>query len=362
MPAPSRIELRPTVVLLVVAVLATLLSVPAVAEARRSPVGKDPFRPGKKYAGDFPDPTVIRVGGRYYASSTTTDGLNLPTLISANLRIWQARTATTVNPSGDALLHTPVWSARRKRRDGRYTATVWAPSVTRMGPGRYVLAYATRHRGPRHRMCISLATGTSPDGPFTDRSRRPTVCPRRGAIDPQVFRPRRGRPSLVWKVDHHPALILTRKMNRRGTALLRKARTHVLARPAQRWEGRVIENPAMIRYRGRYYLFYSGNGYATSKYAIGYLVCRTQRSGCARPRTRPLLASHARLAGPGGATPFVDRAGRLRLAYHAWRRGAVGYSRARACLRRPAGCGQRRLYVATIRPDHRGRLHVVRRR
>ena len=38
-----------------------------------------------------------------------------------------------------------------------------------------------------------------------------------------------------------------------------------------------------------------------------------------------LLYTGPYLAGPGGATPFVDRPGRLRLAYHAWRTGNVGY-------------------------------------
>jgi beta-xylosidase len=355
--SPSRIS----VVVLVAALTATLLATPALARARR-PVGKDPVRPGMRYHGDFPDPSVIRVGRRYYANSTTTDGLNVPTLISTNIRVWRARTATATDPRGDALLRTASWSAGRQRRDGRFVATVWAPSVTRLGPRRYVLAYATVKRGPRRRMCVSLATAPTPAGPFTDRTRRPTVCPAHGAIDPQVYRPRRGRPWLVWKVDRRPASIRTHAMNRRGTRLLRRARTHVLARAAMRWEGRVIENPAMIRFHGRYYLFYSGNGYATARYAVGYLVCRSDHGGCRRTRSRPLLASHGGLAGPGGATPFVDRAGRLRLAYHAWRRGAVGYSRTHACLRRPAGCGQRRLYIATIRPDHRGRLHVVQRR
>ena len=91
-------------------------------------------------------------------------------------------------------------------------------------------------------------------------------------------------------------------------------------------------------------------------------VCRTIFGDCHRPRKRPLLASHGNLAGPGGAAPFVDRNGRLRLAYHAWRKGQVGYATSPKCKFTKRGCPQRRLYVATVRPDHAGRLTVVRRR
>ena len=74
-----------------------------------------------------------------------------------------------------------------------------------------------------------------------------------------------------------------------------------------------------------------------------------------------LLSTGPYLAGQGGATPFVDRAGRLRLAYHAWRNGQVGYPSTAAACGRAAGCPQRRMYVATLGASGRGKL-VVRRR
>ena len=39
--------------------------------ARPAPVGSDPFRAGTAYSGDFPDPTIMRVGKTFYAYSTT---------------------------------------------------------------------------------------------------------------------------------------------------------------------------------------------------------------------------------------------------------------------------------------------------
>lgn len=45
-----------------------------------------------------------------------------------------------------------------------------------------------------------------------------------------------------------------------------------LFRNDQAWEGGVVEAPFLWKHSGRYYLFYSGNGFGTGQYAIGYAV------------------------------------------------------------------------------------------
>ena len=78
-----------------------------------------------------------------------------------------------------------------------------------------------------------------------------------------------------------------------------------------------------------------------------------------RPSPEPLLATGGRVAGPGGATPFRDLSGRLRLAYAAWDYGNVGYPRTTWCLRTARGCPQRRLHVATLAVGAGGSLSVT---
>ena len=335
-------------------VLGLGLSVPA--EAGPAPVGKDRVVPGKVYGGDFPDPSVLRVGGVYYAYATNTSGLNVPVLFSTNLSSWRAVPGTSTNPTGDALPRTAVWSAGTERSDGRFRATTWAPSVNRLRNGRYVMAYATQVAGQGSKMCISVATSMKAAGPFVDRTTRPTICPPRGAIDPQIWLAPDGRPWIYWKVDRRPAQLYVTRMEPDGTTITNGARnSYALAAVKQSWEGTVVENPSMIRYQGRYYLFYSANAYTTSKYATGYLICKTWYSGCKRAK-KPLLKSKGDVAGPGGATAFTDPLGRLRLGYHAWRKGAVGYSTSTACLQAPAGCGQRRLHVVMLKAAKDGTL------
>ena len=89
------------------------------------------------------------------------------------------------------------------------------------------------------------------------------------------------------------------------------------------WEGFTIENPSMVKYAGRYYLFYSGNysgvtnSAGASPYGTGYAICpQGPRAACIRQTgPAPLLGSNAAESGPGGASPFVDTQGQLRLAY-----------------------------------------------
>jgi hypothetical protein len=121
----------------------------------------------------------------------------------------------------------------------------------------------------------------------------------------------------------------------------------------------VVENPAMIRFHKKLYLFYSANGFGTPRYATGYSICKKVTGRC--KRSGRLLVSNTSLSGPGGATPFLDRSGRLRLAYHAWTAGNVGYPATDACLTSSAGCAQRRMYVATLgRVGKKGHLRVTR--
>jgi beta-xylosidase len=324
------------------------------AEARSSlpaPKGQDPIVAGQPYTGDFPDPWIMRIGPRYYAYSTTSDKINVPMLTSTNLRTWIARPPTADNPRGDALVTPAAWSGSQGP---------WAPSVTRISKHHYVLAYAVQvAAAPGTRMCVSLAHARTPYGPFLDSTTAPTVCLRRGAIDPQVFIAPSGRPWLLWRKDHFPAKLVTQPMNRKATRVRPGVRPRLLAKVSQPWEGSIVENPAMIRYKKRFYLFYSANSYASTRYAIGYLICKSWKGDCHKPRKKPLLASIGAIAGPGGPAPFVNTHGKLRLGYHAWRAGQVGYPSTLDC-QVTATCGQRRLYVANLKVKPGGKLKVSR--
>ena len=321
-------------------------------DARPAPVGSDRFVTGQPYRGDFPDPTVLRVGKVYYAYSTTIASLNMPVMSSRDLVHWRAR--------GEGLMDVASWAASRTV-GGRTRAMTWAPSVARFG-STFVHAYAAPVRGGRQRkMCISTSTSTSPLRGFVDRRRTPLICPRaRGAIDPAFFTGVTGGRYLVWKREQQPdspSHVFISRLSKDGQRVIGSP-THLLT-TKEAWETPLIENPAMIRYRSHYYLFYSGGSYANDSYATGYARCASVTGPCTRVGDQPLLATGGRVSGPGGAMPFVDGNGRLRLAYAAWDLGNTGYPKTAACRRRPAGCPQRKLHLATLGVRADGSLVVA---
>jgi beta-xylosidase len=338
----------------------------ATAPSAEASAGSDRFWAGLEYHGEFGAPSVLRVGSTYYAYATNTDGNNLPLLTSTDLETWTARAAWPVELGfsswrgyNDAMPFPATWAAKLPP-NGK--PGVWSPAVIELG-GQYVDAYAVQMTAKSNRHCLTLATSPLPDGPFLDTSTKPLYCSSdpMGSIDPAWLKVG-GKVFLVWKnagvPGSKPTEVLAQRMTADGLRFAPGTKPHVLLRTAQKWEGNVIEAPSMVKYGGRYYLFYSGNRYTTADYAIGYAVCSGPLGPCTRPRSKPLLASGGSIAGPGAQSPVVDTAGRLRLAYSAWTTGQVGYPKSSTCRDTADGCNQRRMYVATLSTGPGGALVV----
>jgi hypothetical protein len=336
-----------SVVLLTLTLALALIADPAVGAGRRHR-----FHDGHVYRGSFPDPDVFRHRRTWVATSTTVARRSLPMLTSTNGRVWRARSAygTGARRTNDAMVGVPRWAAR-KHAGRRHFVPSWAPAVGRASNGRWLVAYAAplrRHPGTR---CIGIARSKRALGPFRHVRRHPLVCAhRQNAIDPDLFRSH-GHTYLLWKTEGIPgrvsAALWSRPLRRDGRGFRPGSRAHRLLRARRAWEGSVIENPSMIRFRGRLYLFYSGNRWYTRRYAVGYAICRSVHGPCRRPQRRPLLASGRGIAGPGGESALRGPRGRLLLAYAAWPAGRVG--------------SERRLHVATLKVRRHGRLVVAKR-
>ena len=309
--------------------LVLVMAALAAAPARAADRGDTDGRTAGTWTTDFPDPFVLRDGSTYYAYATTTGApgirvQKIPVLRSTDLQTW-----THV---GDALADPPSWSEARD---------LWAPGVARIGP-HWALYYTAPHLASG-RPCISVATAPSPAGPFTDRTSAPLVCQPElnGSIDPAPFVDADGVPYLVWKsegrIDGEETKIWSQRLTADGLGLA--GSRVVLAQRDQEWERPLVENPQLVRHRGRYLLFYSSGLWNTDGYATGYAVCAGPSGPCMKPHRSPVLATHGDVAGPGGPSPFVDELGRLRLAFHAWTPPRVGY---------PAG-GERTLRTRRVR-------------
>jgi hypothetical protein len=275
-------------------------------KASTVPVATFPVLTGPALADnvDLPDPYVLRSGSVWWVYATGGGNHNLQVASSADLRSW--------GPTSDPLPVLPGWAA---------PGFTWAPAVL-VSHGRFLLFYTARE-ARLGRPCISVAVSLLPAGPFTDGSKSPLICQTvdGGSIDPDPFVAPDGTAYLLWKSDDNGIGARTRiggqRLSSDGLSLI-GPRPRLLTADAP-WQRGVIEGPAMLAVGGRYYLFYGANHWDTAAAAIGYAVCASPLGPCNNASVAgPWLASQGPVIGPSGPDPFVDSAGNVRFAFHAW--------------------------------------------
>lgn len=320
---------RPGALLLVLALVATVLAIAGSAGAYQ---GAPWFEPGKPYNSNFADPSVVRDGSTYYAYATPTGGANLPVMTSTDLRTWTARPAYQA-PACSPRASDPYFNDAFPCPPG-WGTEIWAPGAAKIG-GHWVVWYSYRLASDQSRFCLSVATSASPLGPFVDNSTGPYFCDDpatdpNGSIDPQPFVDDDGVAWLIWKSEGNPCngqclpqRIWSRRLSADGTTFdPGDAQAHLLFSadwPVANWEANVAETPAMVRYKGQLYVFYSGNIWHSDRYGIGYATCSSPAGPCEK-KTQSVQwkGTSGDENGPGGATPFLDASGNLQLAYQYW--------------------------------------------
>lgn len=257
------------------------------------------------FARDFPDPSVIASGGRYYAFSTQTDwerpGHVFPILESSDLKSW--------SHVADVFSGSPSWG----RGDW------WAPAIVARD-GTYFLYYSGM--GPSGLHCVAVATATAVAGPYTDHGA--IACQdgtqAAGYIDawPLVTG---DRAYLYFSVDgpqHHSISVVPLSADMLSVAGPRVELFGV----TQDWEALgkgTVEGPSVFAWGSQYVLLYSGGDWR-GQYGMGYALA-TSPTGPFVKSNSALLRNGGSLAGPGGGSFFTDTRGRPWLAYHGWSGG-----------------------------------------
>lgn len=294
---------------LLVVLLLSILSASPLAVNAQTPDEEDTMLQNPVIQMNFPDPFILPMEDGYYAYSTNSNSRHVPVAYSTDLVKWESHR--------DAMPALAKWV-------NISSPNVWAPEVLPMN-GQFLLYYTARDK-TSDRQCIGLAVSESPDGPFRDRSDAPFICQvdQGGSIDASPFRDADGTLYLYWKNDGNCCMMATRiyvqQLSPDGLELM--GEPVALIRNEHPWEGTVIEAPTMWLQNGRYYLFYSGNMFATERYAVGYATCDTPLGPCQHADENPILASDIAnkplVIGPGHQTVFTDRAEQTWIVYHAW--------------------------------------------
>ena len=251
-------------------------------------------------AGDFPDPSVLRVGGDYYATATSSEWApEFPIMHSRDLVNWQI--------VGAVFQRRPQWSV------GNY----WAPEIS-ADRGRYYVYYTARKKdGP---LCVAVATAANPAGPYTDRGA--LICQEVGSIDAFPIRDENGNRYLVWKEDGNsrnlPTPIWAQRLSEDGTKLVGQMR-EILRNDAP-WEAQLVEGPFIMRRNGYFYMFYSGNACCGREcnYATGVARSRTLLGRWEKNPANPILKGNDAWKCPGHGSVVSTTSGRDYFLYHAY--------------------------------------------
>jgi hypothetical protein len=336
------------------------------------------FQAGRQWQGDFGDPDILRVGNTYYAYSAGAGGRYLSVLTSTDLTHWTIHPQWSTGPApwtggtawkngippeilndsestgdqwnnNDALVRPASWGMKTPVNTW-LNKTYWATSVFNIGSTWYAYAAvkvsnAGDPRDPHNygRFCLTVASASSPLGPFRDISGsapiqcQPVSTDPSGSIDPYPYHdPATGKNYLLWKaagkIGGAESSIMSQELGNNGLLLPGSTPKKILAtNRAAAWEGSTIENPSMVSYNNTTYLFYSANdslwrdAAGDSNYATGYAICSGPQGPCTRPSggVVPLMASSGVNQGPGGASPVVGPSPRnqLYLAYASYWQG-----------------------------------------
>ncbi len=259
-------------------------------------------------AGDFPDPSVIRVGDEYWATTTSSEWApHFPLLRSRDLVNWQLE--GHVFPSGP-----PRWSA------SNYRASELAEYN-----GRFFLYYTARRRGGP--LCVAVASSDQPAGPYLDHG--PLVCQDMGSIDGVPVTDENGRRYLLWKEDGDsrgkPTPIWAQQLDASGARLIGDKKR--LIRNDKPWERHLVEGPFVVRRNGWLYLFYSANACCGREcnYALGVARSRKLLGSWKKNPANPILAGNSAWKCPGHGSVVSDPQGRDFLLYHAYRADDFNY-------------------------------------
>lgn len=253
-------------------------------------------------AGDFADPSVVRVGDDYWATATSSEWAPLyPILHSKNLIDWEI--VGHVFPD-----KAPDWAE----------AHFWAPEIS-YEEGKYYITYTAKKKDGN--LCVGIASATSPTGPYTDHG--PLVCQEVGSIDGFQVRDEKGDLYLIWKEDGNsrqlPTPIWGQRLNGERTALTGE-KFELFRNDPGTWEGGLVEGPAIVQRGDYYYLFYAGDACCGRGCTYGVGVARAQsiQGPWEKYTDNPIMHKNEEWKCPGHGTVVTNENGEDYFLYHAY--------------------------------------------
>lgn len=251
--------------------------------------------------GDHPDPSVVKIGDRYWASATTSNWAPAyPLLASKDLVNWSLE--------GHIFPKLPAWA----------DYYFWAPEITYEN-GKVYVYYAAHKRGGN--LCVGIASADKPEGPYRDHG--PIICQEVGSIDAFPMRDENGKLYMIWKEDANsvgkPTPIWAQPLNEERTALT--GEKVEIFRNTEPWEANLVEGVAMVKHGEYFYAIYAAAGCcgAACTYGTGVARAKNLLGPWEKYSKNPLITADEKWTCPGHGTA-VQKDGRNYFLYHAYDR------------------------------------------
>ncbi len=261
---------------------------PVEVETKKDPAYKDSA--GQKVP--FGDPFIMLYEDTYYAYGTLEkDGIAVYT--SKDLISWE-----------------PIKQLALRKEDTWTDKWFWAPEVYFVKGKFYMYFSANEH--------ICVATSDKPTGPFIQLEKKPMMEGEK-CIDNSLFIDDDGKPYLFFDRFNDGLNIWVAEME---TDLIHiKTNTlHKCIHVSQDWETvwpRVNEGAFITKHKGIYYMTYSGNSYESPFYGIGFATATNIYGPWTKYDKNPIYQKVGSLEGIGHSAMFKDKAGKLRIVFHA---------------------------------------------
>ncbi len=252
-------------------------------------------------AGDFPDPSVIRVGDTYYAAGTSSEW-------AQPFRLYESKDLINWKLLGGLFKEMPEWTM------GSY----WAPELY-YDNGTFFVYYTARRKSDR-KSFIGVATTRDIRKGFTDHGL--IVEWTNEAIDAFVIKDN-GKRYITWKaygLDQGKTIeILGSELSSDGLKLIGKPFTLLVA-DREGWEAGGMEGQCLVR-RGDYiYMFYAGNNCCgrNCNYQTGVARAKSIEGAWEKYSGNPILYGDDRWRCPGHGTLVETPGHRCFFMYHAY--------------------------------------------
>ncbi|MCX7846260.1 MAG: family 43 glycosylhydrolase [Dictyoglomaceae bacterium] len=260
-----------------------LLGVTAMFGDNKVPKYKNPLNVYK-----VADPFILSYKGKYYLYATSEKGAGP----QGGFEVWESNNLVDWIYRG--------WAYESDEKSwGK--ESFWAPEVL-YKDGKFYLFYSARgYIKDKKTLRICLAVSNSPLGPFKDL-KAPLFDPGYATIDAHPFVDDDGKIYLYFSRDVSENPTSDIYVVRLSEDLLNTiGEPQFLLSPTQLWEknSKWNEAPFVVKYNKKYYLFYSGNFFASPEYSVGYAISSSPLGPFIKAEENPILRRTEHVSGPG---------------------------------------------------------------